>query len=181
MRRFPRKWAWLFAVDWTRRYQWIAGQRGWWHCVAFWIGAAQGAALTLFARSRKAISDEAFEKFARVEEIERRMRRLVRECGWRSILLLDVGKNILPFQLAAERCGVRVEAVVDARLAKPGRRHRGAPVVDDEAACRLAVDGAVVANVSPVHAAIRREQWRCTSYVPVVDLFESPRRAALAA
>lgn len=176
-RRFPRKWIFPFALDWVRRYRWIAARRGWRHRAAFWLGLMESVPATFFARKRRPISDEAFEAFAHVDEIERRMRRLLDECGWQSIVLVDVGKNILPFWLAAQKCGVRVAAVADPLLAKPGRRYRGAPVVSDHAAQMLAVDGAVIANVSPVHAAARREKWRRTAYVPVVDLFESPKRA----
>ena len=117
-----------------------------------------------------------------VVDIRRRIEQLVRQHKVSSVLLIDVGKNLLPFYLAAEACGVRVVAVADDRLAKPGRRYRGVPVVTDEQARRMVFDVAVVANVSPVHAAGRVAQWREAQGRPVFDLFERTavqlRRAA---
>lgn len=172
-RYFPRQWVLPFALDWMRRYRWIAETKGWRHQLAFWRGLAEGIGRSLRPGHRRPVSAATFERFAMVWEIRRRLERAVRGRGYRSIVLVDVGKNILPYILAANACGVRVVAVVDPQLARPGRRYRGVPVVGDFAAVRTPFDAAVVANVSPVHAARRRDECRRANAFPVLDLFES--------
>jgi hypothetical protein len=180
MRRFPRQWRRPFMVDWMRRYWWIAQSKGGGgHRAAFWRGLIDGALRGLFGRH--AVSDEAFEQFAMIRAIQQRMSRAMQDGGYQSILLIDVGKNILPFWMAAQACGVRVVAVADSRLAKQGRRYRGVPVVDDRAAHLMHFDAAILANVSPVHATLRREQWRAAIRRPVIDLFEEPETLAMVA
>jgi hypothetical protein len=173
MRYFPRRWRWVFALDWMRRYRWIAQSKGWQHHIAFWRGLIEGM---LRPKHRQPISAEAFEQFAMVQTIQQRMAAAVGP--HQSILLIDVGKNILAFWLAARARGVRIVAVADARLAKPGRKYRGIPVVDDATARMMHFDAAVIANVSPVHGALRRDAWRQLIQRPVIDLFET--RGALA-
>jgi hypothetical protein len=172
-RYFPRRWVRAFALDWMRRYWWIAGSKGWRHRLAFWRGLIEGIAMSMRPGHRRAVSEEVFERLAMVEEIQRRMSRVVRERGLSSILLVDVGKNVLAFWLAARACGVRVVATADERLAANGRRYRGVPVVTDAAARLLCFDAAVIANVSPVHAAVRADVWRRGSQRVVIDLFET--------
>ena len=77
--------------------------------------------------------------------------------------------------------GLRVTGVADAKLSRPKRRYRGVNIVDDEAAQLLEFDVAVIANVSPVHAAQRRDAWRQRSRRPVIDLFEQSESLALVA
>ena len=178
-RRFPREWVRPFAIDWMRRYHWMAADKGMRHRVAFWAGFAQGVVRS--TRHRQPVSLRTFERFAMLRQIEQRMRQAVRAGGLRSILLVDVGKNILPFQLAAAACDVRVVAVADDRFAKAGRRYRGVPVLSDAAAAQLDFNAAVIANVSPVHAAARRDQWRALLRRPVLDLFEEPELLQIAA
>jgi hypothetical protein len=94
------------------------------------------------------------------------------------VLLVDLGKNVLPYWLAARECGIKVVAIADNRLAGAGRRYRGIPIVNDSVARRLRFDAAVVANTSPVHAELRRTLWRQLDERPVIDLLE-PRAASL--
>jgi GT2 family glycosyltransferase len=171
-RYFPRRWVLPFALDWMRRYRWIAQSKGPGHEAAFWRGLAEGVMRSMRPGHRRPVPAAVFEQFARVDEIERRMRDAVRMHGWQWIVLIDVGKNILPYQLAAEACGVTVVAIADAKLAAPGRTHRGAPVFNDDTAKLLHFDAAVVANASPVHARARAATWRAMTRRPVVDLFE---------
>ena len=42
----------------------------------------------------------------------------------------------------------------------------------------MTFDAAVVANGSPVHAALRTQQWRDLQRRPVIDLFEAAAGAA---
>jgi GT2 family glycosyltransferase len=172
-RYFPRRWMMRFAVDWMRRYRWIAASKGRHHQLAFLRGLAEGIVRSCYPLHRKPIGAEAFERFARFDEIQRRMQQLIRERGYRSILLVDVGKNILPYYLAATNCGLRIVAIADNKLAKPRRRYHKIPVVDDATAQTLSFDAAVIANLSPVHVARRLSDWPRDSRTPIVDLFES--------
>jgi hypothetical protein len=54
-------------------------------------------------------------------------------------------------------------------------------VVDDATALGLMFDAAIIANVSPVHAAQRAAAWRRLTNRPVVDLFAQERSVAVAA
>jgi GT2 family glycosyltransferase len=180
-RYFPRRWIMPFAIDWMRRYRWIARQKGWRHELAFWRGLAEGIVRSLIPGRRRIVSSAVFERFARVEEIRGQMERAVRDGGFRTILLVDVGKNILPFWMAAQACGVRVIAVTDARLGESAVRYRGAPVVSDSVAKLMHFDAAIIANVSPVHAKLRRDAWRALIDRPVIDFFESPQSLAMVA
>jgi GT2 family glycosyltransferase len=180
-RYFPQKWVLPFALDWMRRYRWIAQSKGWQHELAFWAGLAQGVIRSLRPKHRRPVSLMVFERFAMTREIQERMKQAVCDEGHRSILLIDVGKNILPFFLAAKALGLRVSGVADAKLAHPRRTYRGVSIVDDTAAQLLEFDVAVIANVSPVHTAQRRDAWRQRSRRPVIDLFEQSEPLAMVA
>lgn len=176
-RRFPRQWIVPFAIDWMRRYRWIAKSKGKEHKMAYWRGLAEGLARTLRVRRRKVVSPQAFEQFAQIEQIRERMQRAVWQHGARQVLLIDVGKNILPYYLAAQQAGVRITAIADSRLAADGRRYRGVPIVDDATAQEMAFDLAIVANSSPVHAAKRAAEWQAKESRPVMNLFGETKAA----
>jgi hypothetical protein len=180
-RNFPARWVMPFAVDWMRRYHWLAQIKGWRHRVAFWAGLAQGILKSMPPGNRHPVSDQAFEQFAMIDQIRARFERAGREQGIRKVLLLDIGKNALPFYLAAQACGIEIVAISDSLLAKKHRRYRGIPVMDDAKARELDFDAAVIANVAPVSAALRRDAWRRIDHRPVVDLLGSPRLQILAA
>ena len=172
-RYLPRRWVVPFAVDWARRYWWIAAAKGRGHRRATAVGLAQGLARSLRPGHRRPVGLAAFERFARTVDIHRRLERAVRSHHARSVVLVDVGKNILAYHRAAQACGLRVVAVADDRLAATGRTYRGIPVVTDMAAAMMDFDAAVVANLSPVHAAVRTDRWRAMQRRPVIDLYES--------
>jgi hypothetical protein len=174
-RRFPRQWVRPYAIDWMRRYRWIAQSKGWRHRVAFWRGLVSGLVKSLAPGNRESVSAAAFEQFAMVQAIRSRMSDAVRQHNLRSVLLIDVGKNIFPFWLAARGLGLEIVAVADEKLARSGRHYRDIPVVSDEAARLLEFDGAIVTNISPVHGPMRVEQWRAMENRPVLDLFEIPQ------
>ncbi|MGD0541578.1 MAG: glycosyltransferase [Tepidisphaeraceae bacterium] len=178
-RRFPWQWVRPYAIDWMRRYRWIAQTKGWRHRLAFWRGLFWGLMKSLIPRRRRSVSAEAFEQFAMIQDIRSRLARAVAEHNIRSILLIDVGKNIFPFWLAARELGLEMVAVADARLARPGRHYRGIPVVADDIARRLAFDAAIITNISPVHGPKRAAEWRSMESRPVLDLFESPQAPEL--
>jgi GT2 family glycosyltransferase len=183
-RYFPRQWVIPFAIDWTRRYRWIAAGNGFRHELAAIAGLLQGVCMSLRAGHRRPVSLAAFEEFAMIVGIRRSLDQVVRTRHIRSILLVDVGKNILPFWMAAQASGLRIVAVADPRLTARGRKYQGVPVVSDDDAAMMHFDAAIIANVSPVQAALRSATWRKRQSRPVIDLFEiqapivKPSRAA---
>lgn len=179
-RHFPREWVLPFAMAWMRRYRWIAQTKSWRHRWAFWRGLAEGIGRSLRFGHRRPVSAVAFERFAMIRQIEDRMRQLADD-GCRNILFIDVGKNILPYCLAAKCCGLNVVAIADKNLARPRRRFHGISIVDDAAAAQLTFDVAVIANVSPVHVAQRLTEMRGLLRQPVLDLLEPPAPIAMVA
>lgn len=170
-RRFPEAWRRPFAREWLRRYWAIASSRGlrW----PFVMGLCQGLARAIAGKSHP-ISDGAFEQFSRMGEIEDRLRQAKSDLGLRRILLVDWGKNLLAYWLAARACGLEVVAIADNRLAGPrASRYRGIPILKDEEAAALPFDAAVIANSSPVHAQARRRRWMAIDRRPIIDLLES--------
>jgi len=121
---------------------------------------------------RRPVSDEVFDRFARMTEIEQRMREWTNRLGLWSVLFVDVGKNLLPYWLAAEMCGLKVVGIADNRLCGTGK-YRGVPVLNDSVARRLDFDATIISNLSPVHAEARALEWRRLDDRPVIDLFES--------
>jgi hypothetical protein len=169
-RHFPLRWAIAYGFDWTRRYCWIAkvnGRRG---------AHARGvlAALLMIARGvgRRPVSDDVFEQFSRMREIDRQMREVASDTGARRVLFIDVGKNALAYHRAANRLGLTVVAIADETLGGHGFSYHGVPVVTDAVAATLTFDVAIVTNLSPVHAANRLTAWRNRTTRQVIDLFE---------
>jgi GT2 family glycosyltransferase len=168
-RYFPDQWVRPFAVDWARRYRMIATANGatW----AYYKGLAEGLLRLSLRAGRRPISAAAFETFAKIEQIENLMTAMTRQTGASRILLIDLGKNILPYWLAARKCGLKVVAIADAKLGGRGFRYRGVPILDDLDAARLSFDAGIVSNLSPVHVLPRRDEWRQRTNQPIFDLF----------
>jgi GT2 family glycosyltransferase len=176
IRRFPWRWMLPYGLDWMRRYWWIAQANG--QNAAFRRGLLEGL-LQAACTPRRAISSQTFETFAKAQETERRMRQTKADLKLRTIILIDCGKNLPAYYMAARACGLRVLAIADSRMAAVGRRYRNIPIVTDEAARRMIFDAAIVANLSPVHAGRRRAQWRRWHERPIIDLFASGAEAAV--
>lgn len=183
IRHFPREWMLPYALDWTRRYRFIATVNG--RRAAHWKGVTAGLWAALRHARRRPMSDDAFETFARIDEIERRLREWSTVNGVRRVLFVDLGKNSLAYHRAAKRLGLTIVGIADENLGGRGFRYRRTPVVRDDAATRLDFDGVVVSNMSPVHATKRSAVWRTKTTRPVVDLtktstgaFATPRLAA---
>jgi GT2 family glycosyltransferase len=167
LRYLPRDWGRAFALDWTRRYWQIASSKH--QRLAFLLGYAEGMIRSLRRGQRTPVGADVFERFARVRQIRAALVRAKRQHNLRSVLLVDYGKNILPYWLAAKKCGLEIVAVADNKLA--GRcRYRGIAVVNDWVARRLEFDAVIISNCSPVHAAARAEIWRQIDDRPVLDL-----------
>lgn len=164
-RYFPRQWLAGFALDWMRRYRHIAAAKQ--QRTAFWAGLVQGIAHAITA-PRTPVDEAVFNRFTRMDQIEQAMASAVRAHHLRSVVLIDYGKNILPYWLAAKKCGLTIVAIADPKLA--GRSYRGIPVINDSVARRLDFDAAIVSNSSPVHAKVRATAWRKIEPRPVLDL-----------
>jgi GT2 family glycosyltransferase len=210
LRRFPRRHVLPYAMDWMRRYAWIAKASG--RRTAFAHGVIEGFLRSAVRPKRVVINEAAFEQFSRltqttelllaslkaiaIEEggncrgtgfqpdpaVERTALSAAPKHGLKTratqtprtrVVLVDVGKNVYAYWRACRTLGVEIVAIADEKLAAPGRKYRGIPVVTDAAAIKLAYDAAVVANTSPVHAETRRAAWRAAQDKPVIDLFES--------
>ena len=170
LRRFPRQWILPYAWDWMKRYAWIASSKS--SIGPFVQGLVEGVLRSLVRPKRAAISDDAFEQFAKINETQCRLNAYIKNSSGASrVVLIDCGKNIHAYWRACKALGIEVIAVADAKLAHTGRRYRSIPVVSDEAARAMNYDVAIVANLSPVHASARKNHWRLTSSRPVVDLF----------
>ncbi len=199
-RRFPAKWAWPMGWDWMKRYWWIASSKG--AAGAFLYGVIDFSLHTLTGGlKREPVSDEAFERFAKIADIRDRLARLIpsppgevkrtpgavelpsssegphltspRGGGKKArVLLVDCGKNIHAYWRACHDLGIEIVAIADRNLHHPSRRYRGIRIVDDATGRSLRYDAVVVSNLSPVHAAARRDQWRLAQDRPVIDLFE---------
>jgi GT2 family glycosyltransferase len=179
-RYFPRHWMLPFAIDWARRYWWMAGTKSRRHQIAAAVGMIQGVLRSLRPGHRRPVGLAAFETFAMPVAIRQRLGDAIRTHRLHSIVLIDLGKNILPFVLAAKAIGVHVRAIADSRLAATHRTYRGIPVVSDEQASLMIFDAAVVANLSPAHAGARADQWRRQGRM-VIDLFETAELLSIAA
>jgi glycosyltransferase involved in cell wall biosynthesis len=170
-RYFPDEWVMPFAADWVGRYRMIAQAHG--RLGAFCAGLAAGMARLAVASGRRPISGKTFETFAKIEQIEHRLEAASRELRIKRLLMVDLGKNMLPYWRAAERCGLHVAAVADAQLGGRGFHYHGVPIVSDDQATNLKFDAGLVSNLSPVHARTRTEFWRQRTDRPVLHLFEA--------
>ncbi|MCS7033018.1 MAG: glycosyltransferase [Phycisphaerae bacterium] len=173
LRRFPSAWREPYLHEWMARYWAMAAAGG--RRLAAIRGFLSGAMRHLTTQVHQPVSEATFERFARVEETHRRVLEARSRCHLRRVVLVDWGKNILAYRLACESAGIEIAAVADPSLA--GCRYRNIPVVDDQTAAGARVDAAIVANLSPVHAAERTVFWRKLTSVPVIDLFEEERSA----
>ncbi len=176
-RYFPSQYVVPFAQDWLQRYRFIAGRNR--RNVSYWRGVAEGFYRAAIPGHRHALDDETFEKFSHLKETQLLLGEARDRLDLKRVLFVDLGKNIYAYWLAAQKCGLEVVGIADAKLSAPRRRYRGIPVLTDATARRLEFDAAIIANLSPVHAAARLTAWRATENRPVIDLFEAiPRTLA---
>jgi GT2 family glycosyltransferase len=175
-RYFPDEWAIAFCIDWLRRYWLIACAKR--RRRAFFIGMLQGC-LRVLHRGRKPVTDSTFEQFARIEQIKKQMMLARFQYRARTVLFVDLGKNMLSYWLAAKACGLRVVAIADNRLAS--RRYRGVSILNDGEAAEMAFDIAIISNSSPVHARARAKQWRSLDVRPVIDVLAAPPARSISA
>ena len=179
-RNFPRHWVPPFAIAWTRRYAWMAKSRGRAHQIAFGRGLVEGVFRSLISGKRKPVGLAAFETFACVVSIRRRLDQAVLQHRLQSIVLVDLGKNILPFIRAARASGLRITAIADNQLAAPGRTFNSIPIITDEQAHAMIFDAAVITNMSPADAGKRVRDWQNTGRL-TIDLFGKTQPLAIAA
>lgn len=182
MRYFPEQWRVEYASEWLERYRLLAKANG--HSTEYWAGAL-GGILRGLAMEPRPMRAAAFEQFARIEQTAARLATAAQRLKLRRVLFADLGKNILAYRMAAQRCGLEVVGVADVRLGGQNQRFRGLPILSDDDATRLSFDAVVISNLSPVHARSRAQFWRNKQLRPVLDLFATdhtpcirPRAAA---
>jgi len=169
-RHFPDEWVMPFAWDWAKRYYAISALKG--QRLAYFRGMCEGMKKLISQDQRSPVTSVTFESFARIQEIESRLAHARSVLALKEVVFVDLGKNMLPYYLAAKRAGIKIKAVADNRLCRTAKRYRGIPVIDDGAALRLNFDAAIISNLSPVHASLRTIEWRKLTDRPVIDLFE---------
>jgi hypothetical protein len=168
-RHFPEEWLVPFAMDWMKRYYMIASTKG--HTKAYLKGLVQGIARSITGPNRNPVAQSTFESFTKMESIHQKMRATKEEFDLKRILFIDLGKNMLPFYLAAKSCDLEVVAIADPKLANTKNSYRKIKIVDDTTASTLPFDAAIVSNLSPIHAANRYETWKNLTDRPVLNLF----------
>src|SRR5207244_1025277 len=136
------KWVIPFVKDWMRRYRLIAMAKG--HELAYYRGLIGGLLRTLRPSNRRPVDATTFEKLVRLNETELRLARAVKEHDLKRVLFVDFGKNMLPFYLAAQKCGLEIVAIADRTLGELGGRYRRIPIVADDLARKLSFDGAII-------------------------------------
>ena len=178
-RRFPGQWRWPYAMDWMRRYRWIAQTNGWRHRLAFWRGLGQGVIASIHLGRRQPANDDAFEDFAMIREIHHRLADAGGSTDFVRSFSSMWARTFIRSGWPLHDLDLEVVAIADANLNRRGREYRGIPILEDAAARALRFDAAVITNISPVHGPTRAQQWRSIDSRPVLELFESPRAAAL--
>lgn len=162
-----------YRRDWTQRYAWLAQAAG--HERAFRLGRRVGAWRALMERPayrRRRLSPAACEAFFSWNTVEQRMNALY-QAGVRRLLLADAGKNMYAFWRGARRSKLGIVAIVDDRVAAPGRLYRGIPIVSMAQARDLRFDAVVVSNTSYVHARLTVQRVACLG-PPVHNWFPRP-------
>ena len=173
LRRFPKRWIAPYLLDWLKRYWWIASSKD--RQGAFLQGLIEGIIRSMIWWRREAVSEEGFERFAKIDETRDRLASALSMSGHvrqPRVVLVDCGKNIHAYWRACRDMGLQIVAIADPKLAARGRTYRGIRIVDDQTGRSLPHDLVLIANLSPVHAAVRRDQWRLRQGRPVIDLFE---------
>ncbi len=170
LRRFPKKWVWPYAFDWMQRYWWIAQSKN--MGGSYLYGLFDGLLRSIVRPRRDSISEEAFETFAKINEIKQKLQKLRDEHQIKSVLLADLGKNIHAYWRGCRELGIKIIAIADKNLAHPSRRYRGIKLLDPQSACNLKYDAVIISNLSPVHASASHNHWRMTQDKPVFNLFE---------
>ncbi|HVT87481.1 MAG TPA: glycosyltransferase [Tepidisphaeraceae bacterium] len=172
-RYFPPECTSIFTWDWMVRYYRIAAKRN--QRTAFVAGLGQGMMRMFRKGHRKPVSDDTFDRFARVTQIQEELQAATDQLGLKSVLFIDYGKNILPYWDAAMNLKLEIVGIADRRLRGCGK-YRGIPVIGDAEAVRLQFDAAIITTSSPVHAAERAAQWRRFDQRPVLDILTTYSR-----
>ncbi len=160
-----------YMRDAIQRYAWIARRLG--HQRAYRRGLWAGRIAAWRERRthrRQRLSDDVFERFFRIGEVQEKMAGLARN-GVRSVGLASLGKNVWAFVRGAKLAGIQVTAVFDDRFCAEGRRYRGIPVLPIARVADPHFDALVVADMSPVHAEIARRAVRGVTKAEVHDWY----------
>lgn len=167
-----------YRDDWLQRYAWLAQRSG--HVKPFVRGMLAGMCRGSLERSthrHRRLSGQALEHFFRWDFLQRRVGELA-AAGVRSIVLADLGKNVLAYYLAARKMNVNILAVGDDRFFAPNRHYRGIPVIPLRDALNLSSDAVVVGNMSSVHGTETYKRLVALGCQPVYHWFGSEDRTA---
>ena len=88
---------------------------------------------------------------------------------------LALARQHVPDLIVLDLMLPRMDGYKVCRALKFDERYRRIPIVPDDLARKLSFDGAIISNLSPAHAALRRSAWRRAEARPVIDLFEDGR------
>lgn len=174
-RHLPQPYVRIYRHDWLERYQWLAENDG--LQVAFRRGVRAGRSMAESERqgyTGRRLNQEAFERFFRWEEIDRRMAQLA-QLGTKRVILAGLGKNLFAFYRAAENAGIVPSAVADDRFARPGRCYRGLPVLSTSDAVALAHEAVVVCEQVAAHSVRCEKHWRACTDQPVHAWYSKPQ------
>jgi GT2 family glycosyltransferase len=163
----------LYRDDWLQRYAWLAERDG--HIGSFVRGMLAGTSRGLWERfiyRNRRLSHDALEHFFRWDFVRQRMGEL-EDAGVGTIVLADLGKNVLAYYLAARDAGVKVMAIGDDRFCASGRHYRGIPVIPLTDALSLFPDAVVVGNMSGVHGTDTYNRLVALGCEPVYHWFGS--------
>jgi GT2 family glycosyltransferase len=138
-----------YRADWTQRYRALARHAGrrW----SAWLGQAQGRAW--FVREaiagRSILGEEAIEAVFDLQRQRKAVSQWAPRHGVRRVAIADFSKNLYATWRACRDAGLDVVCIADGHPAYASSGYRGVPIVSDDAAARLEVDGVVLSNVNP--------------------------------
>jgi len=148
----------IYRRDWAQRYQWIASSCG--HRSEYWRARMAGYRRRMAERqawARWRLGQQAVEQLFRIDQIAGGCADMAAG-GLRRIVLADLGKNIWPFVRGACAHGLQILAIADERFAFRNRNYRGIKILSTSEALSLRPEALLVANTSPVHAALAEDR-----------------------
>ncbi len=161
----------VYRRDWAQRYQWIAACCG--HSAMYWrarLAAYRQRSRQRQAWARRRLGPAAVEQLFRIDQINAECAKIARQ-GIRRIVLADLGKNLWPFVRGACANGLQILAIADDRFAFQNHNYRGIRILRTPEALDLRPEALLVANTSPVHAAMAEERLKPFTDRPIFRWF----------
>jgi GT2 family glycosyltransferase len=148
-RYLPSEMRKIYRADWRQRYAAMAradGQRAAGHVARL---EARCWRVRESLRGRSILKPETLETIFAWRSQQRAIDTWAKAHGVRRVIIADYSKNLYATYRACRSLGLEVRAIADNHPAFAGLRYRGIPIVDDETARRIDVDGVVLSNVNP--------------------------------